>query len=166
MLSGWPRSQNRDLGHPLKVWRLQLDFRQRNHGPLDPPKVIIYIFTPGTFGDGLLDAQKKIRTKTNHQHTPGRKGTATGSKSSPAPRAPTRRSRGRNLANHRSSIRHHLPQPANIPDGSFLPRNAKTHRPADGSRQAHRRKILLRPRKPRTLSWRSPRAQPAQLSSR
>jgi hypothetical protein len=25
-----PRSQNRDLGHPLEVWRLQLDFRQRD----------------------------------------------------------------------------------------------------------------------------------------
>jgi hypothetical protein len=47
MLSGWPRSrfwdlgvpagthfrekprsQKRDLGHPLKVWRLQIDFHQ------------------------------------------------------------------------------------------------------------------------------------------
>jgi hypothetical protein len=26
--SGETRSQKRDLGHPLKVWRLQLDFRR------------------------------------------------------------------------------------------------------------------------------------------
>src|ERR1700677_27959 len=25
-LSGWPRSQKRDLGHPLKVWSRQLNF--------------------------------------------------------------------------------------------------------------------------------------------
>jgi hypothetical protein len=32
-----PRSQKRDLGHPLKVWSLQ-HFRQRNHGPLTHPR--------------------------------------------------------------------------------------------------------------------------------
>jgi hypothetical protein len=35
-----PRSQKRDVGHPLKSGRLQFDFRQRNHGPFGPPKVM------------------------------------------------------------------------------------------------------------------------------
>jgi hypothetical protein len=35
-----PRSQKQDVGHPLKSGRLQFDFRQRNHGPFGPPKVM------------------------------------------------------------------------------------------------------------------------------
>ena len=33
-------AQKRDLGHPLKVSKLQFVFRQRSHGPAGPPKVM------------------------------------------------------------------------------------------------------------------------------
>jgi hypothetical protein len=42
------RSQKRDLGHPLKVWRSQVYFRQRSHGPLGPPKVMKNGFSSAT----------------------------------------------------------------------------------------------------------------------